>query len=163
QTNFRDSFVEDGTIDEPSIQTLSGTYSNFKSSTRRQQYTQRPTTTVLIKKKQFSSLANNYDLSLLDDEEKIFLRCVKQLFRRKYEEIAFHESLIDFNSIYSTTGFLKIDSLFGGALDSILNIISLIEGTSSFVADILGVGGNDSASDNISFLQELYQIKQLND
>lgn len=175
-TQFEKSFVEDGTYDLPGLRTPARTWPGIKVSSTRRQYTQRPKATVFIKKKQFSALSNNYDAKLLDDDERLYLRCVKALFRRKCDEIAFYESLENINSIYETEGFLSIDSLFDGALSSTMTIAAAFGADA--ILDALGlglasVGGPEVGADNLfsgnileniwGFLQDMDSLRRKNE
>lgn len=168
-TRFQNSYVEDGTYDIPGVQTKERAYPGIKVSSKRKQYTQRPKATVFVKKKQFGSLSNNYDIKFLDDDEKLYLRCVKVLLKRKCDEIAFYESLVNISSIYETTGFLTIDTLFDGALESTLNLLGAFANTVSLDPALGAVFlSNEEAAvpgtpGVFQFLQQLYAIKQLNE
>lgn len=168
-TRFQNSYVEDGTYDIAGVQTKERAYPGIKISSKRKHYTQRPKATVFIKKKQFGSLSNNYDIKFLDDDEKLYLRCVKALLKRKCDEIAFYESLINISSIYETTGFLTIDSLFDGALESTLNLLGAFANTVSLDPALGAVflSNEEAATPGtpgvFQFLQQLYAIKQLNE
>ena len=179
QRQFVDSFVEDGAVDVPGLQTNDARYTNLKKPSRRVQITQRPKLTVLVKKKHFAALRSNYETRFLDDSEKLYLRCVKTLFKRKCDEIAFYESLINFNSIYENEGFLNIDSLtdsvtegFLGLLIDTLGISGVGDLLSSFSADMVMNNGSiiaqptaerDAIARNLDFIGDLYRLKQKND
>jgi len=176
---FADSFVEDGSVDVPGLQTNDARYTNLKKPSRRSQFTQRPTATVLVKKKQFSALRTNYETRYLDDLEKLYLRCIKTLLKRKCDEIAFYESLINFNSIYENEGFLNIDRLadattegFLGLLIDTLGLSGVGSILSTFAADAVSFNGGlaglpsaerESLARNLDFLGDIYRLKQKND
>ena len=174
-TNFQNSYVEDGTYDIPGVQTQERTYPGIKVSSKRKQYAQRPKATVFIKKKQFGSLSNNYDIKLLDDDEKMYIRCVKALLKRKCDEIAFYESLVNISSIYETSGFLTIDDIFDSTLESALTLFGAFAGSESMepaladlflspsVANTPPPLGVFSLSGIFEFLQGLYNAKKHND
>jgi hypothetical protein len=65
---------------------------------------QQPDITVLIKKRMFSSLAENYRLDLLEDKEKLFIRASKRLFQNKCKLIAAYERLTKIERISLSTG-----------------------------------------------------------
>lgn len=166
---FQNSYVEDGTYDIAGVQTKERSYPGVKISSKRKQYAQRPKATVFVKKKQFGSLSNNYDIKFLDDDEKLYLRCVKALLKRKCDEIAFYESLVNISSIYETTGFLTIDTLFDGALEGALNIAGAFSNTVSldpalgavFLSSTEAVGLGTPGV--FQFLQQLYALKERNE
>jgi len=58
---------------------------------------QQPDITVVIKKKHFCSLAENFRLDLLNEDEKLYLKAVKRLVQKKCELIANYEKLCKFN------------------------------------------------------------------
>ena len=171
---FSESFVEDGSHEIPGLQANNAKYSGIKKPTRRAQFTQRPKATVFIKKKQFSSLKSNYETRFLDEDERLYLRCVKTLFKRKCDEISFYESLISFNSIYENEGFLNIDNLtdsvtegfLGLLIDSLglLNFTDITQATSDFVNVTGGLVSSETIfSENLNFLGDLYKLKKKNE
>lgn len=166
---FQNSYVEDGTYDIAGVQTKERSYPGVKVSSKRKQYAQRPKATVFIKKKQFGSLSNNYDIKFLDDDEKLYLRCVKALLKRKCDEIAFYESLVNISSIYETTGFLTIDTLFDGALEGALNILGAFSNTVSLDPALGAVFLSSTEAAGLGtpgvfqFLQQLYALKERNE
>src|SRR5690606_30760039 len=74
------SYIEDGLI------------SNTRSKLMEVLF-QQPDITVLVKKKMFSSLIENYKLDLLEEKEKLFIRASKKLFENKCRLIAAYERL----------------------------------------------------------------------
>lgn len=56
-------------------------------------YFQEPTSTVLVKKRAFSSLAENFKEENLDKEERIFVKATKTLFQNKTIQISAFENL----------------------------------------------------------------------
>jgi hypothetical protein len=166
---FQSSYVEDGTYDVAGVQTKERFYPGTKFSSKRRQFAQRPKATVFIKKKQFGSLSNNYDVRFLDDDEKLYLRCVKALLKRKCDEIAFYESLVNISSVYETTGFLTIDALFDGALEGALNVLGAFSNTVSLDPALGAVflSSEQAATPGkpgvFQFLQQLYALKERNE
>ena len=83
---------------------------------------QAPEVTVLIKKRLFSSLQENYKLDLLDEDELLFFRASKELFSRKCREIAAYERLSKFANVAAANNGVISDfalpSIFG-AFDAI--------------------------------------------
>ena len=59
-----------------------------------------PESTILVKKKVFSSLRSANDLKFMDKTEKMFLRATKALFAYKVQQIRAYESLTKFDSFY---------------------------------------------------------------
>jgi hypothetical protein len=56
-------------------------------------YFQQPTYTVLVKKKMFSSLSENFTTNYADKDERLFIRATKILFANKCKQIAAYEKL----------------------------------------------------------------------
>ncbi len=60
-----------------------------------------PSATILVKKKDFSSLKNLNDLQWMDRTEKMYLRSVKALFAYKVQQIRAYESLTKFETFFT--------------------------------------------------------------
>jgi hypothetical protein len=161
---FQPSFTEDGFYESPAIVAPGVRPTSEKIPSQRRHITQRPKATVFIKKKQFGSLASNNELRMLDEDEKLYLRCVKALFRRKCEEMAFHESLVNISSIYETSGFLLTDDLLDSSLDYVINVVGSLSGASDIISSIGSssfLGSQMGFEDRfLSFMQGLYRAKQ---
>lgn len=142
---FRDTFVEDGAQNIPGISLYDASWANLKQPTRRSIITQRPKATVFIKKRMFSTLRNNFDVRFMDESEKLFMRAVKNLFRRKCEEIAFYENLVSIERIFdNNTGFININEFLDNYLESFLSLLEVGFGLSQGVGgalEFLGQGG----------------------
>lgn len=61
--------------------------------------TQQPDCTIVVKKKQFSSLIDNYRPELMSQDEKFYLKVTKRLFYNKCRAIAAYERLSKIESI----------------------------------------------------------------
>lgn len=68
---------------------------------------QQPDICILVKKRMFSSLAENYRLDLLNDEEKLFIRSSKQLFKKKCQAIAAYELLSKVENVAKDAGYIN--------------------------------------------------------
>lgn len=68
---------------------------------------QEPDMTVLIKKRMFSSLAENFKPELMDIKEKLFYRASKKLFATKCATIAAYERLSKVDKIISNGGVIN--------------------------------------------------------
>lgn len=68
---------------------------------------QEPDVTVLVKKRAFSSLVENYRTDLLSKEERLFIRASKFLFQNKCKQIAAYERLTKIESVVTEMG--KVD------------------------------------------------------
>lgn len=60
---------------------------------------QEPDITIVVKKRMFSTLAENYRMDLMDDQEKLFVRASKKLFYNKCKAIAAYERLTKISKI----------------------------------------------------------------
>src|SRR5258708_951403 len=68
---------------------------------------QDPDFTVLVKKRAFASLAENFRTDLMDQQEKLFLRATKVLFQNKCRQISAYEALTKISVI--TTDIGRVD------------------------------------------------------
>src|SRR5690606_7879491 len=60
---------------------------------------QQPDMTVLIKKRMFSSLAQNYKTNMLSSDEKLFIKASKKLFENKCKAISAYEKLVKIDKV----------------------------------------------------------------
>lgn len=83
--------------------------------------TQQPEATVLIKKRAFSSLAENFRPDLMDKDEALFLRATKILFRNKCRQIAAYERLTKIAQVSTSLGEVDYHllPLLFGAVDAL--------------------------------------------
>lgn len=91
---------------------------------------QEPEMTVLVKKRMFSSLVENFKPELMDVKEKLFYRASKRLFQNKCIAIAAYERLSKVDRIVSNGGLLN-DYLF----PVIFSGISVLESAGVNVVD----------------------------
>jgi len=88
---------------------------------------QEPDVTILVKKRAFSSLVENYKNDLLNKDERLFIRASKFLFQNKCKQIAAYEKLTKISTIATEIGAVDyhllpvlfsttdtLDSIFGG-------------------------------------------------
>ncbi len=68
---------------------------------------QEPDCTVLVKKRMFSSVSDNYRFDLMPAEDKLFIRASKTLFKNKCQAISTYEQLSKFDRIVKNTGVLN--------------------------------------------------------
>src|SRR5690606_37109606 len=71
---------------------------------------QQPSATVLIKKRMFSAVAENYKPEYMDEDEKLFYKTMKVLFQNKCRQIARLEALSKIQKITESVGSID-DSL----------------------------------------------------
>jgi hypothetical protein len=92
--------------------------------------TQQPDITVLVKKKQFSSLIENYRFDLMNEEEKLYIRAVKRLFYNKCRAIAAFERLSKIEKIVVNSGPIS-----DYALPLIFSSVDVLNSLSSKIID----------------------------
>lgn len=101
---------------------------------------QEPDMTVLVKKRMFSSLVENYKPELMDDKEKLFYRASKKLFQNKCTVIAAYEKLSKIDRVVSNGGLIN-DYLFPvifSGLDILMsNGINIVDTKTQAVLDSL--------------------------
>jgi hypothetical protein len=68
---------------------------------------QQPDIAVIIKKRMFSSLAENYQLENLEEGEKLFIRASKKLFQNKCRAIAVYERLTKIEQLAKDAGHVS--------------------------------------------------------
>jgi len=108
---------------------------------------QEPDATIVVKKRQFSSLAENYRLNLLDSKTRTYIKAVKRLFFNKCRAIAAYERLTKLDKIYHRTNGQFDDVLF----PLVLATADAINSVSTF------------SSSNFAVLDTLKKVKYLSD
>lgn len=81
---------------------------------------QQPEMSILIKKRMFSSLAENFKLDLMEDKEKLFYRASKRLFLNKARTIATYERLSKIEKSVQQSGVVNTfmyPTILGGIAD----------------------------------------------
>lgn len=92
---------------------------------------QEPDVTILIKKRAFSSLADNYRTDLMNKDERLFLRATKFLFQNKCKQIAAYEKLTKIQTVATEIG--SVDYHLLPALFSATDTLGLaFPGSSAF-------------------------------
>lgn len=110
---------------------------------------QQPDITVVVKKRQFSSLAENFRLDLLNEDEKLYLRAVKRLFQKKCELIANYEKLCKFDYL-ATQGITS-----NYALPAIFSAVDFLNQTKP------GLIGGQTQS-NLQQIRSVYELSNPN-
>lgn len=108
-----------------------------------------PDMTVIIKKRMFSSLADNFRLDLLEENEKLFYRASKRLFQNKCRLIATYERLFKFERFIEASG---------GVINS-----HLMPGILSAISDLQGAGINlfdNNVNAAINTIRQLYAFSE---
>lgn len=111
---------------------------------------QEPDVTVVVKKRMFSSLVENYRMDLMDEKEKLFVRSVKKLFYNKCRAIAAYERLTKIERISSKSGFIN-----DFALPMVFGIIDILDSTPAT--------NNWLDAKTRSTLETIQQVKNLSD
>lgn len=109
---------------------------------------QEPNATVLIKKRMFSSLAENYNLSTMDKDEKLFYRASQILFNNKCKQISALEKLSKIESITRTA------SITEQFLPAIFNL------TESVADATFSLGGEQSDTGIYKFIATIDKIRK---
>ncbi len=135
QTGFQSSFVEDGTKQVPGLSFAGSRISDTVAPNRRRTISQDVTPTILIKKRMFSTLRDYYDLDYLGSEDRLYIRAVKNLIRKKCEDIAYHESLTYIDKIIEDPGFLYES----GINDTLIKLINSVETIASAISSLAAV------------------------
>jgi len=96
---------------------------------------QEPNATVLVKKRMFSSVNENYRPDFMDADEKLYFKAMKILFQNKCRQISALEKL---------SKIQKITESVGSVADQLMPIIiSLSDEANAGFPDLLGGGKND--------------------
>ena len=111
---------------------------------------QEPDITVVIKKRMFSSLAENFKPELMEEDDKLFMRASKRLFENKCRVIAAYERLTKFEKIVTTNGGMLSDTAF----PLLFNAVDTING--------LG-GSGIFGSKTQSALESIRNVKKFSD
>lgn len=110
---------------------------------------QEPDVTIVVKKRMFSSLAENFRLDLMNEDEKLFIRASKRLFQNKCRAIAAYERLTKIERIVKESG--QINSFM---LPTILSGFSTLED--------VGLGGifGNKAKAALQTLRKAYNFSE---
>lgn len=100
---------------------------------------QEPDMTIVIKKRLFSSLKDNYKADLLDEDELLFIRATKTLLENKCRAIAAYERLTKYDRIASQNDGIISDYMLPGISNAIDVLNNLPSGSlNSQVTNTLG-------------------------
>jgi hypothetical protein len=115
---------------------------------------QDPDITVLVKKRAFTSLADNYRPDLMDAQDKLFYKATKVLFQNKCKQISNYEKLAKIAQISSAIGGVD-ESLLGMIFSLTDNINSL---PSAFGQADLQTPINNSLSQFTSIVNRVREV-----
>lgn len=161
---FTNTFVEDGTTSVSGSSFIDSKFSDLVRPSRREIISQLPQATLLLKKRMFSTVRTNYDVRFMDEDEKIFLRAIKNLFRRKAEEIAFYENIALLEKVIQDPNFLNTFGALDRSLDAFFTVLNLGFGINESLGE-LGtlLAGSLRPSPKVLFrLKELQQRSKQN-
>ena len=126
-----------------------------------------PESSILIKKKVFSTLRSANDLRFMDKTEKMLLRATKALFAYKVQQIRAYESLTKFenffekNNSYDLTllaSFLEESSVILDAQDSLENnVVGRADGdggVADFFGDLQSIAAASSSAESYQNIME---------
>lgn len=99
---------------------------------------QDPDVTVLVKKRAFASLAENFRPDLMDEQEKLFYKATKVLFQNKCKQLAAHEKLSKISIISAEIG--RVD----------YHLLPILFSATDALTQIPGAAGFDGAQDSIN-------------
>jgi hypothetical protein len=111
---------------------------------------QEPDTTIVIKKRLFSSLIDNFKFDLMSSGDKLFIRAAKKLFQNKCQAISTYEKLTKIEQI----------AVNKGVLDEFM-IPQILTGLDSL--DALGLGSKLIDGKTRSVLETLRKVMNLSD
>lgn len=103
---------------------------------------QEPDATVLVKKRAFSTLSENYRSDVMDQEERLYIKASKLLFQNKCKQIAAYEKLSKVYRVSASAG--QLDDQLMPLIISLVDSVS--EGLPSF-----GISGLGNQGENSSF------------
>lgn len=120
---------------------------------------QEPDATVLIKKRAFSSLAENYRSDVMDAEEKLYLKATKILFQNKCSQISAMEKLTKIARVSAAAGSIddQLMPLIINLVDSSANNFSSYN-TNSNPTSFVGFGGNNVGGGDATSFQKLVNV-----
>lgn len=110
---------------------------------------QQPSATLLIKKKMFSSVADNYKVEYMDADEKFFFKATKILFQNKCKQIAKLEVLSKIQKITEYTGTID---------DTLLPVIVGLMDDNSLFSGL----NNNEINDFVDVISKLRRIYSFN-
>lgn len=154
---FQNSFIEDGTMRVPGTSFAGSHISDVLAPSKRRILSQDVQPTVIIKKRMFSTLRDTFDVDYFDEKDRLYIRAIKTLFRKKCEDIAFYESLIFVDKIIEDPDFIYAS----GALNNFFNALFDMSPLSSASGLLFGAT-NDVVMKFTSeyWVQQLFKIKE---
>lgn len=122
--------------------------------------TQEPSATVLVKKRAFSSVAENFYQNSLDKDERLFIKATKVLFQNKAIEIASYEKLFKAQKLILENSEITklLLPIIVSIVDGIWDFSSKGQDSNSFLGKV-----SDVYSDRKDLSQDLKKLKGVTD
>src|SRR5208283_4789789 len=121
---------------------------------------QEPTATVLIKKRMFSSVADNYRPDFMDADEKLFYKTMCILFQNKCNQIAALEQLSKIQKVTAAVG--SISNQLVPVIISLADMANNGYASGSGIPNLFPGGGNPlSTQDATSFFAAVDRLRAL--
>lgn len=121
---------------------------------------QQPTATILVKKKMFSSIAENYRPDFMDVDETLFYKTMCILFQNKCAQIAALEQLSKIQQVTSAVG--SITQQLIPAIITLADTVNNGYGNGGDVINLFPGGGNPfTTQDATSFFQTVDRLRVL--
>jgi len=99
---------------------------------------QQPSASVVIKKRAFSSLAENYRPDASSQEELLTIRATKNLFQNKINQIANFEKLVKINKVSVTMGYIH-EALIPTIIDAANNMFAINGSANNDLSSFIGI------------------------
>jgi hypothetical protein len=131
------SYVEEGYIRKDVV--------NLDSK-QREILIQEPQATVLVKKRMFSSVAENYNPQFMDYDERLYFRACKFLFQNKCTQIAILEKLSKIQKIAAATNSMD---------DQMISLIFML-------SDMFATSGSLDNSEVNKFTSTMQKLRKIN-
>ena len=120
---------------------------------------QEPSATVLVKKRMFSSIAENYRPDFMDADEKLFYKAMKVLFQNKCTQIAALEQLSKIQQITAAVG--NIDQQLMPVIITMADIANNGFGTGGNLFGALSGTSGSTTQDATNFFKTVDRLRVL--
>lgn len=134
---------------------------------------QEPDATILLKKRVFSTLAENYRADVMDNEEKLYIKATKILFQNKCNQISAMEKLTKIARVTAAVGQIDdqlmplIIDLVDNASNNFASYSATGAGATPSFGGFTNVGGGDPTSfqklvDTIGKVRKIFAFSPVN-
>jgi len=120
---------------------------------------QEPNATVLVKKRMFSSVAENYRPDYMDKDEKLYYKTIRILLQNKCNQISALEKLSKIEKI--TSSINKVDNLTAQLIISLTDVISDGFGSGSNLFGLASWSTGTDKSEASSFIQTIDKLRKI--